>query len=500
MHISYGLGAIFATVIASVQAQSTSCPFAAGSAPFASLTATTLNYAQNFKIAITPYTVTLTIDNTTTVLQACNAPTQTPGAITVPVSSVSINQEAVLGFIERLNKQSSISSIGSQYATSSCTQTKPTSGSSQITFGTTGINVSKAILSEQSPLAQGEWLVFFDAFYGFTGNSIQTFATIANQYKCLQGKVNSYKTAKAAIANALPIAVISAADLSTNTVVAPQNVKFWTTLIQDAGAVPLVASDSSSFQNLAHTADLIFDTTNEGTTSYDILLWNKIYGLNPQTQGYNFLNGFKSQIWRFDHIADEGHNDFYQSSPAQPELLLADVISVLSEKYFGVGFENKWTRNLANSAGYEQVTAACPATFTMHYNGVYCTDSNTFTPDFGRYYNPSGIPLTQTEVPTTTLAAGVVGGIVGGVLVGLALIAGAVWFIGRKRTLSGADKTGQSPFTWVKDAVSGRRFATLEEEDIISPANVPIKAVNTNRVVNGATGSVLLGEDSAGRV
>ncbi|KAI9328838.1 hypothetical protein BDR26DRAFT_873433 [Obelidium mucronatum] len=457
-----------------------------------------LSYAQNYKIAITPYTVTLTVGNTTTVLQACNAPTKVGTAITVPVSSISINQDAVLGFVERLNKQSLIAAIGSQYATSSCTQTKPATGSAQISFGSSGIDVSRAILSEQSPLAQGEWLLFFDAFFGFTGNSVQTFGSVVSQYKCLQGKVNAYKTANAAVANALPIAVISAADLTTNTVVAPQNAKFWSTLLQDAGAVPLISGDSSSFQNLAHAADLIFDTTVEGTVSYDILLWNKIYGLNPQTPGYNFLNGFKSQIWRFDHIADEGHNDFYQSSPAQPELLLADVISILSQKYFGVNFENQWTRNLAYSAGYKQVNQTCPSAFTLYYNGAYCTDSNVFAPDFGRYYNPTGIPLAN-QVTVTTLAGGVVGGIVGGVLVGLALIAVAVWYIGRRRSLAGVDKTGQSPFAWVKDAIAGRRFATLEEEGISGGVADRIEAVHVNRETNAIQGGAL-GSDSAGRV
>ncbi|KAJ3004612.1 UNVERIFIED_CONTAM: hypothetical protein HDU68_004988 [Siphonaria sp. JEL0065] len=216
--------------------------------------------------------------------------------------------------------------------------------------------------------------------------------------------------------------------------------------------------------------------------------------MNPATPGYNFLNGFKSQIWRFDAITAKGHNDFYQSSPAQPELLLADTISILSGKYFGSNYNQQWVRDLAFSAGYTQVSGTCPSTYTQYYNGTYCTDSNMFLPDFGRFYNPTGIQT--NSIPVSTLAGGVVGGIVGGVFVGLLLIAIAVWYIGRKRTLAGVDKTGQSPFAWVRDVAAGRRFATLEEEGVTTGVNERIEITHASRAGNTIHGGSL-GAESA---
>ncbi|ORY42983.1 hypothetical protein BCR33DRAFT_766688 [Rhizoclosmatium globosum] len=480
-------------------AQSSGCPLS--SAPFASVPS--IKYAKNFAVTgSTDYMLTLKVGSQTITLSACNNPSgSVTGAITVPVASVGVQQQTVTGFLQRLNKEAAITAIGASFATTPCSLSNASaSGSSTVTFGSGAIDVQTAIQSEQSALAQAEWIVFFDAFFAFTGQGTASFATTVNTYSCLKQKAASYVSSKAGVAGAQPVAVISAVDLSSNTVVTPEPAltTFWKSILSDAGVVPLVASDVSSFQNLARTADFVVDVTNEGTKSYDLALWSKIYSLNTETPGYYFLNGFNSFIFRFDKlVTTNGFDDFENSAPSQPETLLADIIGMLSSKTFDSKWAPTWARNLAYSAGYRTVSSNCPSSFSLSYS--FCNTS-PFNPTIGRFFNPTGTtPLPGApgyqQSNSTAITTTLIGGIVGGIIAGLALIALRIYLIGRKRALNGIDKPGQSYFGWVKDAIAGRQFATLEEEGGVVAER--IEAVHATRNTNGIQGGAL-GSESAG--
>ncbi|ORY39194.1 hypothetical protein BCR33DRAFT_419387 [Rhizoclosmatium globosum] len=299
MHLLLSLAAL-SLVQVGTNAQSSGCPLS--SAPFASVPS--IKYAQNFAVTgSTDYTLTLKVGSQTITLSACNNPSgSVSGAISVPVASVGVQQQAVTGFIQRLNKESAITAIGPSFATTPCSQSKPASGSSTVTFGSGNgaIDVQTAIQTEQSPLAQAEWIVFFDAFFGFTGQGQASLAKTVDTYSCLKQKAAAYVSSKAGVAGAQPVAVISAVDLSSNSVINPNSAlaTYWKSILADAGAVPLVANDLASFQNLAHTADFVVDVTDEGTKSYDLALWSKIYGLKTVESGYVLRSKFKMTIKR----------------------------------------------------------------------------------------------------------------------------------------------------------------------------------------------------------
>ncbi|KAJ3280478.1 hypothetical protein HDU79_011690 [Rhizoclosmatium sp. JEL0117] len=456
-------------------AQSSGCPLS--SAPFASVPS--IKYAKNFAVTgSTDYMLTLKVGSQTITLSACNNPSgSVTGAITVPVASVGVQQQTVTGFLQRLNKEAAITAIGASFATTPCSLSNASaSGSSTVTFGSGAIDVQTAIQSTAS------------------------FATTVNTYSCLNQKAASYVSSKAGVAGAQPVAVISAVDLSSNTVVTPEPAltTFWKSILSDAGVVPLVASDVSSFQNLARTADFVVDVTNEGTKSYDLALWSKIYSLNTETPGYYFLNGFNSFIFRFDKlVTTNGFDDFENSAPSQPETLLADIIGMISSKTFDSKWAPTWARNLAYSAGYRTVSSNCPSSFSLSYS--FCNTS-PFNPTIGRFFNPTGTtPLPGApgyqQSNSTAITTTLIGGIFGGIIAGLALIALGIYLIGRKRALNGIDKPGQSYFGWVKDAIAGRRFATLEEEGGVVAER--IEAVHATRNTNGIQGGAL-GSESAG--
>ncbi|KAJ3383537.1 hypothetical protein HDU84_003552 [Entophlyctis sp. JEL0112] len=435
------------------------CPFASGVAPFASLS-TSASYAQNFAVSVADsgYTLKLSVGSQNVVLAACNSPSPPSGSISVPVQSLSIQQNAVLGYIERLGQRSSISSIGSDFATTPCALgITSSSTNASVTFGPTGVDVASAILSESSPLAMAEWIRFFDAFYGYQSNSTSIFNSIVSTYQCLTSKVSAFKNE-----NSRPLAVISSSNLTSNSVIAPAHSAFWLAILSDAGIVPQIASSVSEFQSLTHSANLVFDLTDSGSTEYSLTLWESIYGVNSLTDGYPFLDGFKSQIWRFDKRSAHGINDFFNSFPAQPDLLLGDIISILDSSFFSKtpvdGSVEYWARDLAYSASYTEVSSSDCSSSTI---GLSCPSSASFSPDIATFSTSSS---SSSSSSSGVSAGSIVGGVVGGLAAAILLFLGLAWCVGRKRVQSGVDSQARGPFAWVKDVSTGRKFVALDDQ------------------------------------
>ncbi|KAJ3229098.1 hypothetical protein HDU81_005653 [Chytriomyces hyalinus] len=480
---------VLAAGISQGTAQST-CPLGAAG-PFAGMAVgpVALTYAKQFSLEIVnAFTATVTVSGKQITLAACNGPAS-PSAIMVPVSSVSVQQTAVVGFLERLGKLSTVSSIDKQYATSDCALNLPTTAASNaaVTFGSASgnVDVAAAILSEASPLAMAEWMLFFDAFYAGTGNGKTVFDGVVSQYQCLAGKVQKYRDSNEAKYGTDPVVVISASDFKSNAVIAPTNIPFWRTVFTDAGGVPVIVQDASTFASMAHNADAVFDATFEGATEYNIKLWSTIHGgLTPTSRGYPFLNGFMSQVWRFDERAANGYDDFYQSSPAQPDLLLADLIQIFDSD-FNTAYNPFWLRNLANSATYTQSkgsNCAGRTAFSQYFDGKLCP-ARDYVPNVGRLEKPASLPSSNTggssgssnngsTVSSGSLTAGVVGGIAGGVAAGLIVVCLGVWCIGKRRAKAGLDERDRGSFAWVSDAAANRRFVRIGEENDVGLGRV----------------------------
>ncbi|KAJ3018027.1 UNVERIFIED_CONTAM: hypothetical protein HDU68_011367 [Siphonaria sp. JEL0065] len=464
------LGILYLTHFA-VSQSSNPCPFADGNAPFAALTGTVLQNAKNVQIQVTPYTAIVTLNGKPYLLSACNAPgTATPGSIQVPLSSVGIGGTGILGFIERLGKLQAVSSIAKEYCTSACSQ--GLIASNKTTDFIFGSDFATAIASEASPLAMFEWIVIFDAFFGFTGNSAKLVTDVSNKYSCMQSKVNAYKKSAGTSAAVIPTVLITQVDVSTNKVVGVANAAYWKALFTDAGAYPQFALDLASFTQIGKSADAVFDVTADNGISYDLRTWSTIYGLQTDgSQGYSFLDGFKSQIWRYDRRTASGFDDFLQSAPAQPEVVLFDVIQIFSTTYNPTFYnEYHWMRNLAMNAGYYQVMfSQCPSPPAIIAPDTQCGTQNVYEPDIGRFKFTN--TTTGGNAGSSDGSSGGVAGFVFNVAAFIGSLAAIAVFVvvlvllykkyGNVIRSSGAMGTN----SWLHESVQKRRWFRMAEEE-----------------------------------
>ncbi|KAJ3075677.1 hypothetical protein HDU98_007234 [Podochytrium sp. JEL0797] len=453
------------------QSSTNACPFAEGSAPFASLTGTVLQYAKNFQMQVTPYTIILQVGGKTSILSACNAPgTATPGSIVVPVTSVQVTANGVLGFIERLGQIATISAIPPQLCTSACSLTLGSHIVKNVTnapagtpvFGKSGFDVEALISSEVSPLAAFEWILFFDAFYGFQGKSQGTIQTVEASYSCMQQKVQAFKNSVGGSASAIPTVLVSQINATTNQVVSVANTNFWKVLFTDAGAYPQFATNLNSWNQIASASDAVFDVTPDTGISYDLTLWSRVYGVNSESKGYPFLNGFTSQVWRYDDRTASGYDDFLQSGFAQPEVILADIIAMLSSTY-NPGFYHYYLRNLANTAGYYQVAASqCPASKSLSLPATPCAAANMFAPNIGRFW------ITTANSPVGSDGGGISGFIFNvaafvGALVGILFLAVIGFLVYKKYGTHSFKKGAAGGSSWVSESAQKRKFFRMTE-------------------------------------
>ncbi|KAJ3226946.1 hypothetical protein HDU78_010158 [Chytriomyces hyalinus] len=484
------------------------CPFAKDEkGPFEALTGTVLLHAKNFNIQITPYTAILTLGSKTLVLEACSfAGAVTPGAIVVPVASVSVMQDTVLPFIESLGQLSKVASIGKNLSTTACSMAaQPFTATAPVVFGPGGNDVAGLIATEKSPLAMGEWLLFFDAFFGFQGGAPEKLKDIGAQYSCIQNQVAAYKSSSGQTSNNLPVVVISATDLSSNKIVTPANAEFWRTLLRDAGASPQVASDGNTWAQMAKTADAVLDVTNGNDVTYNFQKWQSVYNLTATSSGYPFIRGFSSQVWRLDKRTADEQDDFAQSFASQPALLLMDVLSIFSTS-FNPQYKQYWVKSLANGDIYTQVTAAScpnPPSLVLPLNGKYCdANTNKYAPTIGRFSNPTGKPTGATGSVINPSAgdsgwgAGQIAGVIILALVVFALFAFCALIYARRAQRKGEFGRGggssgsrgvSAPFNGagmnsLREAVQKRRWFKMAEEE--EADDVPL----TQLVAQPATG------------
>ncbi|KAJ3295295.1 hypothetical protein HDU79_009482 [Rhizoclosmatium sp. JEL0117] len=454
-----------------------SCPFSGTTDPFSTLQIP-VQYAKLFSLSIAPYTATLTYGSSTLVLSACNNPNPPANSLKVPVSFVSITGDSVLGFVERLGKLNTVSRIVKEVATSACalglSQAALASNTSvsSATFGSGGIDVSALIAQEASPLARADWLTFFDAFYAFQGNSPSVLKQIQTKYQCVAQKVTAYRNT----GGGLPTVLVAQADLSSNNIVAVSNPSFWRVILTDAGAIPQFAVDKSTFLTLAKTADVLLEVTPDLGVNFDIALFSKVYGLKSEDPGYPFLGGFNSQVWRYDRRTASGYDDYFQSGPSQPDILLQDLLEIWSPKYNPSASvtQSYFMRNIFYDASYHQVMySECPADASLVIPAVPCTDSNKFLPSIGRFASnnaggsgggSSDGSTTGTPTPNNTSGSGGfnLAALVGS-LFAVALFLLLIFYLYRK--YGHLVVTGPGNQSWIQESVQKRRFFRMVEED-----------------------------------
>jgi hypothetical protein len=277
-----------------------------------------LERAKGFSITYGTNQATVTVGSTNYLIYPCNhpAPTSAPGTqvIQVPVFNVAVSAPGIITYLERLGARSTIRYADPTYLTSACLESAasgirglpaPAVGADvNVNFGT---DIQSAIATEASPLARGEWIKFFDAFLGFTGNSQREWNNMKSQYECVQkSTLNPVEVAS--------VAVSSATAKDGGFVLTAPNAEFWNTLIKDAGAQPLSIGSGEvsldSWKNVVKNADAVFDLTPfRSDVEFDLKNWSSIYQLTPADSGYYFLKGINSFIFRLDkRINTRGHD------------------------------------------------------------------------------------------------------------------------------------------------------------------------------------------------
>ncbi|KAJ3020401.1 UNVERIFIED_CONTAM: hypothetical protein HDU68_010184 [Siphonaria sp. JEL0065] len=353
-----------------------------------------------------------------------------------------------------------------------------------------------------------EWIVIFDAFYGFTGNSAKLVTDVSNKYSCMQSKVNAYKKSAGTSAAVIPTVLITQVDVSTNKVVSVANAAYWKALFTDAGAYPQFALDLASFTQIGKSADAVFDVTSDNGISYDLRMWSTIYGLQTEeSQGYPFLDGFKSQIWRYDRRTASGFDDFLQSAPSQPEFLLFDVIQIFSSTYNPTFYnEYHWMRNLAMNAGYYQVMfSQCPNPPAIIAPDAQCGTQNTYEPDIGRFKFTN--TTTGASAKNTDGGNGVAGFVFNvaafiGSLAAFAVLAVIVVVLYKKYGNVMRSSGGMGTNSWLHESVQKRRWFRMAEEEELRESRrgggEPSVALGNLRGAGGS--AVRLGSEPAGNI
>ncbi|KAJ3410366.1 hypothetical protein HDV05_003844, partial [Chytridiales sp. JEL 0842] len=293
--------------------------------------------------------------------------------IQIPVSNVAVSGPGIITYLERVGARSTIRYADPSYLTSSCLESarstiRPLPAGTDDVDVNFGPDISAAIAKETSPLARGEWIKFFDAFYAFSGNSESEWTKMKTEYQCMQKSTqNPVEVATVAVSKA------TLRQSGTYTFDTPDD-DFWFTLLKDAGVVPKDLGRATDipiddWKRNVKDVDAVIDLTPPPADGpYNLTVWSGIHQLKTTNTEFNFLSTFNSFILRLDKRATtEGYDDFLQASYAQPDLLLAG--GNLSPKVACKGLR-EWS---------------------MYLDNKYCS-TNKFDPTIGRYDNGANNP------------------------------------------------------------------------------------------------------------
>ena len=191
---------------------------------------------------------------------------------------------------------------------------------------------------ELSPLGQAEWVKFVGMFIGREQQANEVFQGIEQRYNTLKAKVDSLKSHE----ESLP--TVTSGEMHYGMWHAVGGRNYLAQIFRDAGAQYVVDDDETAGEDLE---------------------FEKMYALSAEADYWRILNSFDGDFTYDDLRASEPRNEllkafrerkviycnmrqtpYYEISPVEPDVLLADFVAIFHPELTPSGYEPKYYRLL----------------------------------------------------------------------------------------------------------------------------------------------------------
>jgi iron complex transport system substrate-binding protein len=179
--------------------------------------------------------------------------------------------------------------------------------------------VINAEWNEQTPLGRAEWIKFMALFYNKEAKANEVFDFIVTEYKTLAEKA------------------AASSDKPTVFTGAPYQGTWWVTgggsyaarLLADAGAAYVWADDDST-GSLMLDIEKVFEKAGEAEYWLNTSYWNSLADAKAADERFTKFGAYQSgKVFNNNNrMGPGGGNEYFESSPAYPHRLLADLISI----------------------------------------------------------------------------------------------------------------------------------------------------------------------------
>jgi len=173
---------------------------------------------------------------------------------------------------------------------------------------------------ENAPLGRAEWGKFIAAFYNAEADAEKRFDATAANYESLQALVASVE-ARPSVLIGTPF---------QGTWYLPGGESFGAAFLYDAGATYPWADDAS-VGSLGLAFEAVFERAADAEVWLNLGYVSDLKGLSDQDPRFAEFSAFQNgMVWNNDaRTSAAGGNDYYETAAAEPDVVLADLISIL---------------------------------------------------------------------------------------------------------------------------------------------------------------------------
>ncbi|CAI5992121.1 unnamed protein product [Closterium sp. NIES-64] len=402
----------------------------------------TVQYGNYYKVVKNSY------DDTTYVLYQCGAakPTNFPAATTrffeIPLKGFSVDSSVAVSFVQMLGVTSLLNETSS-YSVAPCVQKLVADGAMKVFNESdglfpgavfTGMNTMKPFpknyvsldtSTDPGPLKRAEWIKYMALWFNAESRASEVYSDIETSYNCL--KASAPKTTT-------PMVGWLSYFMGSWTV---SGAAYKLQYVADAGGVsPAKAflrtynmslpSDKKAFQSLLTTLDIVIDETYlmTGPSGYSIDAFALNAGISvTDTATYKFL--VTPNVWSMYGRATGAPNyatDWYESAIAQPQVVLAELISIMHpgdvtvpEKYYFYNVAQLETGAVVSAANcstldptevVNPIIPACSATITPEVPGTATAPATPPSSSPPSSPPPSPTPSSPPPAPKAAASSG----------------------------------------------------------------------------------------------
>ncbi len=172
---------------------------------------------------------------------------------------------------------------------------------------------------EISPLGRAEWIKFTAAFFNREAKATEVYDTIASRYREMATKARNVMN-KPTVFTGAPF---------QGTWFVPGGKSYAAQLLADAGAVYLWADDPST-GSLPLSFEQVFERARDADFWLNPGMWQRLAdGRTEDERLAQFAAFQKGNVFNNNRRVNEsGGNDYFESSPTKPDIVLADLIAI----------------------------------------------------------------------------------------------------------------------------------------------------------------------------